>query len=83
MHQVTIQQAKTNLSKLIQESLTGETVVIAKGHRPLVRLTPIEKRAAARRQGGLKGLIVFMADDFDQPLPDLQEYMSRRSTRLA
>jgi antitoxin (DNA-binding transcriptional repressor) of toxin-antitoxin stability system len=75
MHQVTIHQAKTNLSKLIQESLTGETVVIAKGHRPLVRLTPVRKPAPVRRSGGLKGLIEFVADDFDEPLADFQEYM--------
>ena len=75
MHQVTIHQAKTNLSRLIQESLTGETVVIAKGHEPLVRLTPIARRTRARRLGGVKGLVKFMADDFNAPLPDFQEHM--------
>jgi prevent-host-death family protein len=41
MHQVTIQAAKTNLSKLIEAPLRGEEVVIAKGSKPMVRLVPV------------------------------------------
>lgn len=74
MHQVSIHQAKTNLSKLIQESLTGETVVIAMGRRPVARLMPIRRAAPPRRLGGLKGLAEFMAEDFDAPLSEFQEY---------
>lgn len=33
---VTMHEAKTNLSKLVKESLEGEEVVIARGSKPLV-----------------------------------------------
>jgi len=74
MHQVTIHEAKTHLSRLIQESLTGEDVVIANRDKPVVRLTPVTQGARERRIGGLKGLVKFMADDFDAPLEDFAEY---------
>lgn len=39
--QVTIHEAKTNLSRLIQAALAGEEVVIAKGKQPLVKLVVV------------------------------------------
>jgi prevent-host-death family protein len=38
MTQVTVHQAKTHLSKLINKALEGEEVVIAKRDKPVVRL---------------------------------------------
>lgn len=38
MMQVTIHEAQAQLSKLIQQALAGEEVIIAKGQQPLVRL---------------------------------------------
>ncbi len=75
MHQVTIHEAKTHLSKLIQEALNGEEVIIAKGKAPLVRLEVLPHVKVERRLGGAKGLIVHMDDDFNTPLEDFAEYM--------
>ena len=75
MHQVTIHEAKTNLSKLIQEALNGEEVVIAKGRNPLVRLEVLPRVKPERRIGGAKGLVLEMAEDFNAPLDDFAEYM--------
>lgn len=44
MHQVTIHEAKTHLSRLIQAALAGEEVVIAKGKQPLDRLLIAQAR---------------------------------------
>lgn len=43
MSQVTIPQAQAQLSRLIQQALAGEDVVIIKGKKPLVRLVPAQK----------------------------------------
>jgi prevent-host-death family protein len=69
-----IHNAKTNLSKLIEQAEAGEEVVIARNGKPAVRLTPIEpekKPDIARRpdglpawMGSLKGQI-WIAPDFD------------------
>jgi prevent-host-death family protein len=39
-----IHEAKTNLSKLIEQAEAGEEVVIARNGKPAVRLTPVEPR---------------------------------------
>lgn len=75
MHLVTIHEAKTNLSRLIQAALAGEEVVIAKGKQPLVKLVVMPELRQQRRIGGAEGIILFMADDFDAPLEDFSEYM--------
>ncbi len=53
MHQVTIHEAKTHLSRLIQEALNGETVIIAKGKHPLIKLEVLSD-SKKRRIGGCK-----------------------------
>lgn len=73
--QATIHQAKTHLSKLIQKALDGEEVIIAKRDKPLVRLEAIKPRKAKRRLGWAKGLVTYMAPDFNDELDDFDEYM--------
>ncbi len=75
MHQVTIHEAKTNLSRLIQEALAGEEVIIAKNKQPLIRLTVLPEVKRQRKIGGAKGLIVRMEDDFNNPLDDFKDYI--------
>lgn len=75
MHQVTIHEAKTHLSKLIREALTGEEVIIARNRQPLVKLTVLPGVKPQRKIGGGKGLILKMNDTFNEALDDFEEYM--------
>ena len=73
--QVKIHEAKTQLSRLIQEALNGKEVIIAKDDKPLVRLEVLPEVRSNRKIGSAKDLILSMADDFDEPLSDFGEYM--------
>ena len=73
--QVNIHEAKTHLSKLIQEALNGKEVIIAKGNKPVVRLEVLPEARSIRKIGNAKRLIRSMADDFDEPLNDFKAYM--------
>ncbi len=76
MAQVTIHEAKTHLSKLIQRALEGEEIIIAKGKQPMVRLVVVPEMRQERRIGGAQEVILDMAEDFDAPLDDFTEYMA-------
>ena len=67
--QVNIFEAKTNLSKLIEQVEQGGEVIIARAGKPVARLTQLAPEKKPIRFGGLKGKI-WVADDFDDPLPD-------------
>ncbi len=75
MTQVTIHEARTHLSRLIQLALDGEEVVIAKGKQPLVKLTVLPEARKQRRIGGGSEVILYIAPDFDAPIEDMAEYM--------
>jgi len=75
MHKVDIHEAKTHLSRLIREVQTGEEVIIARGNKPVAKLVPLDAGKPKRRLGGLKGMVVAIADDFDEPLQDFAPYM--------
>lgn len=70
---VNIHEAKTHLSKLIQDAIDGEEVIIARGNEPIVRLVLVESARAKRTLGWAKGM-VRIADDFDAPLEDFDGY---------
>ena len=61
-------EAKTQLSALVEEAAAGAEIVIAKAGRPMAKLVPF-RTATRRRPGRAKGRI-WMADDFDAPLPE-------------
>lgn len=65
---VNIYEAKTQLSKLVDEAAAGREVVIAKAGVPRARLVPLAAPRRRRRPGGAKGRIRIAAD-FDAPLP--------------
>jgi prevent-host-death family protein len=61
-------EAKTHLSELVDRAARGEEIVIAKNGVPMARLVPMPRTAARRKPGGWDGK-VWIADDFDAPLP--------------
>ncbi len=64
---VNIHEAKTHLSRLIEEAVQGEPFIIAKAGKPVVKVTPVDapQPAAIRRTGFLAGQIA-VPSDFDQ-----------------
>jgi prevent-host-death family protein len=62
---VNIHEAKTQLSRLVDRAVSGESFVIAKAGKPLVRVTSIDAPTAPRRLGFLAGEIE-VPDDFDR-----------------
>lgn len=54
---VNIHEAKTQLSKLVDQAVNGEPFVIAKAGKPLVKVTTINAPAAPKRLGFLAGEI--------------------------
>jgi prevent-host-death family protein len=66
---VNIYEAKTQLSKLVDQAARGEDVIIARNGKPIARLTTLKQEKLPVRFGLLKGEI-WIADDFDAPLPD-------------
>jgi prevent-host-death family protein len=65
---VNLYEAKTRLSRLVEQAANGEEIVIAKAGRPRARLVPMGRRAKRRKPGAWKGRVI-IADDFDAPLP--------------
>ena len=67
MPTVNIHEAKTHLSRLVERAARGETFVIAKAGRPMVKLVPIalEESAKPKRLGFLQGVFK-VPDDFDR-----------------
>jgi prevent-host-death family protein len=60
--QVNLHDAKTHLSRYVDQALAGEEVVIARAGKPLVRLMPVETKPTPRVGGFLRGQAVLTAD---------------------
>ncbi len=62
---VNIHEAKTQLSKLVEEAANGEPFIIAKAGKPLVKVVPIDAPVSPQRLGFLEGQFL-IPDDFDR-----------------
>ncbi len=67
--QMNVHKAKTHLSKILDQAMAGEEVVIMRSGEPLVRLTPAGTAPAPRVLGTARGELVDPAG-FNEPLPD-------------
>jgi prevent-host-death family protein len=63
---VNVHEAKTHLSRLLEEVHAGHEIILAKGGKPYAKLVPIGP-AAPRRLGFLK---MKVPADFFEPLPE-------------
>ena len=68
MRTINIHEAKTHLSRLVEDAAAGEEIILAKAGRPLARLVPLGIGKAVHF-GLLKNTLI-IPDDFDAPLPD-------------
>lgn len=77
MHQVSLEEASLSLPQLIAEVSKGEDVILTHDSQPVARLVSMSPASSKKPRvpGSAKGLILYMAEDFDAPLDDFKEYM--------
>ncbi len=78
MKTVTIREAKNRLTELAREVERGATILVTRNGAPVLELAPHRPRKGLRleaieefkRKRGLDTIVAFIADDFDDPLPE-------------
>jgi prevent-host-death family protein len=78
MKTVSIRDARNRLTALAREVEEGETIVVTRNGRPILDLVPHKERGglnlaageAYLRSKGITDPVPFIADDFDEPLPE-------------
>ena len=70
---VSVYEAKSKLSQMINKALEGEEVVITRNGEDTVRLIPVPKKNKRDWIGMYDGQIK-LHDDFDEPLTGFEEY---------
>ena len=71
MTTVNVHQAKTQLSKLLQQVEAGETIVIARAGKPSAQLVPINANPKGLNPPGVMRDQICISDDFDLPVNGL------------
>jgi prevent-host-death family protein len=66
--QVNVHEAKTNLSKLLNQVSEGQEIIIARSGKPVARLVAFKEKPTKRVPGSAKGKFV-LTPDFNDPLP--------------
>nr|WP_042180970.1 type II toxin-antitoxin system prevent-host-death family antitoxin [Kibdelosporangium sp. MJ126-NF4] len=68
---VNIHEAKTHLSRLLEQVANGERVIISKAGKPVADLVPHRRTAVVI--GGLSGELGYDDEAFTDPDPDIQQ----------
>jgi prevent-host-death family protein len=69
MDPVSLYDAKTHLSSLVDRAAAGEEIVIAKNGIPRAKLVPLPDQNQPRKPAGALG-VTYIAPDFNAPDPD-------------
>jgi prevent-host-death family protein len=69
MTSVTIDEAKTQLAKLIEQVERGEEVIIMRDNKPVARLVPFFQQRPKRGFGSMRGR-AWLDESFWEPLPE-------------
>ncbi|MBB1073073.1 type II toxin-antitoxin system prevent-host-death family antitoxin [Rhodoferax sp. 4810] len=64
---INVHEAKTHLSRLIEQAHAGEEIILAKSGRPYARLMPLDDKTVTRQPGRLPGTV---DEAFFEPLPE-------------
>ena len=78
MPTISVEEAQATLKELVHRLKPGEELLITENEQPVAKLIgEAAKLARSSRAGpGLcKGMITYMALDFDAPLEDMREYL--------
>lgn len=67
MKTINVHEAKTHLSRLLEQAHAGEEIVLSKAGKPYARLVPLE--SPKRKLGFIEGQV---DDSFFDPLPDAE-----------
>jgi prevent-host-death family protein len=71
MAEYKLADAKAHFSEIVQKAMLGESIIVTKENRPVVKIVAI--KPVTRTPGTGKG--IWMAPDFDEPLADFAEYL--------
>jgi prevent-host-death family protein len=66
---VSLSEAQSQLSQFVERAAAGEEIIILKDGRPLAKLVPLQTNASSRKPCLWEGRL-WVADDFDAPLPE-------------
>ena len=75
MKVVNVQQAKTHLSRLIDQAAEGQEFILGKHGKPLAKITAYAPRKEQRPLGGYEGRIR-VGEDFDEEDPQINRKFS-------
>lgn len=73
-----LNEAQSRPTEIVHRIGPGEEILITENDQPVAKIVG-ELRAPRHHSrasaGALKGMVTYVADDFDAPLPDMREYM--------
>jgi antitoxin (DNA-binding transcriptional repressor) of toxin-antitoxin stability system len=73
-----VEDIKMTLPELLDRQMPGDEVILMRNEQPVAKLVseaPVPQRKQRPGPGLGKGMITFIAPDFDAPLEDMKEYM--------
>lgn len=73
-----VEDIKVTLPELLDSLTPGDEVILTRNQQPVAKLVSEAPKSAPKQRPGpglCKGMITFIAPDFDAPLEEMKEYM--------
>jgi antitoxin (DNA-binding transcriptional repressor) of toxin-antitoxin stability system len=73
-----VEDIKQSLPELLDSLTPGDEIILTRNQQPVARLVSEAPKPRPKQRPGpglCKGMITYIAPDFDAPLEDMKEYM--------
>ncbi len=75
MQQITVHEAQLQFATMMLNVSHGEEIIITDHDEPIAKISPMVKPQPRDRVGAAKGMINWIADDFDETPEDFKDYL--------
>lgn len=80
---VSTRELRENLRETLEQAAKGKEVIVTLRGKPYVRIAPIAADDSPSSRYPLRGSVLHIADDFDEPMADLFEALQKKPSKSA
>ena len=80
---VSTRELRENLRETLEQAAKGKEIVVTLRGKPYVRIVPVAADDSPSSRYPLRGSVLHIADDFDEPMGDLFEALQKKGSKAA
>lgn len=75
MRLIAVNDAAAQLAEIVRQAESGEEIILTQDEIPIAKIGPVSEISPCARRGSMKGMVLAIADDFDEIPQGFEAYV--------